>query len=164
MKFSGYSGSLAHQEWHSRKWRHLCPDSSWLFWVEYLATWVYDVMLQLVSFQSAKCCATKFDLRSKSIQRNVQAIQQFPMTFSLDWFCVWNIEAGSSYPCNTVGKKLVKSATLFGRLDAWKTTPSLHVLQHCPSTRLWRWEKQWSISLNMTWLAWKYIYIYECKY
>ena len=51
----------------------------WLFWVEYLATWIYQLMPQLVSFQSAKCCATKFDLRSNSIQRNVQAIQQLPM-------------------------------------------------------------------------------------
>ena len=40
-------------------------------------------------------------------------------TFSSDWFCVWKMEADSSYPFNTVGTKN-KSATLFGRLDAWK--------------------------------------------
>ena len=122
-------------------------------------------MPQLVSFQSAKCCATNFDLRSKSIQRNVQAIQQLPMVLlsSTSRFRQIGFVSGKwkrIAPTHSTLLERKTSQQLF--LEDWmleKTTPSLHVLQRCPSTLLWGLEKQWSISLNMVGMD-IYIYIF----
>ena len=129
-------------------------------------------MLQSVSFQSAKCCATNFDLRSNSIQRNVQAIQQFLMAL------LWPISRFRQIGFVSGKWKQVAPthATLYERktsqqlfLEDWMLEKRLLHCTYCSVVqRLCCGVGKTNGQYVSTWLAWMkihniYIYIYVIK-